>query len=95
MVTNYIHIDATLCKTKEELFNTFKKILNFPDYFSHNWDSFEEIINDLEIDYHTAVIISNYKSLLMDNKEDKTIFKEIIENANAENVYKFYKIQLL
>jgi RNAse (barnase) inhibitor barstar len=88
-------MDGTLCKTKEELFNTFKNGLNFPDYFSHNWDSFEEIINDLDIDYHTAVIISNYKSLLMDNKEDKTIFKEIIENANAENVYKFYKIQLL
>lgn len=95
MVNNYIHIDATLCKTKQELFNTFRKELNFPDYFSNNWDSFEEIINDLELDHQTIIIISNYKILLADNKVDKTIFRDIIANANLENVYKFYKIQEL
>ncbi|HMP29122.1 MAG TPA: barstar family protein [Saprospiraceae bacterium] len=94
MSSTIISIDGAQCKTKSELFDTFCKTLDFPDYFGNNWDSFEEIINDLELPINTQILITNYKLLLEQYKEDKTIFKEILAQANLENAYKFYKIQL-
>ena len=87
-----IIIDGKECTNKAELFNTFKNKLNFPDYFGENWDSFEEIVNDLSLPQHTVILISFCKSLLSENKEDKLIFKDIIKNSNEENDYKFYKV---
>ena len=92
---NTIIIDGNNCKTKQDLFDTFKTVLQFPDYFSNNWDSFEEVINDLKLPKHTMLLITFYKTLLKENKEDKLIFLEIIKAANIENDYKFYKILAL
>lgn len=95
MNINTIIIDGNNCKSKQDLFNSFNTALDFPDYFGHNWDSFEEIINDLGFLQHTIILISSYKSLLTENKEDKKIFSEIIKNSNLENDYKFYKIMAI
>lgn len=34
-------------KTKEAIIDAFAKALDFPAYYSRNWDSFEEIISDM------------------------------------------------
>jgi RNAse (barnase) inhibitor barstar len=41
-------IDASSCKTKRELLTVFQRALEFPSYFGHNWDAFDECITDLE-----------------------------------------------
>jgi RNAse (barnase) inhibitor barstar len=89
---NTIIIDGNNCKSKQDLFDTFKAVLRFPDYFTYNWDSFEEVINDMKLPKHTMILLTFYRALLKENKEDKLIFLEIIRAANIENDYKFYKI---
>lgn len=36
-----------MCRTKPEFFRTIQQALEFPDYFGHNWDAFNECISDL------------------------------------------------
>jgi RNAse (barnase) inhibitor barstar len=42
-------IDAALCPTDQALFNIFAENLQFPDYFGHNWDAFNECLSDLVV----------------------------------------------
>lgn len=83
-----INIDGKRCATKLDLFNEFAFKCKFPDYFSNNWDSFDEIINDTDIfnvqDYDDIIIsISSWKYLLKINDNDKEIFMNIFNNNSA------------
>jgi RNAse (barnase) inhibitor barstar len=92
MQNSVIYIDGKNCLTKAALFDTFKSALPFPDYFTNNWDSFEEIINDLTFeDPTTIILIVNYKLLLQSEKKDKAIFKDIIRSSNEQNEYRFFR----
>lgn len=86
-----VFINGEQCSNKKELFLEFSKKLAFPDYFSNNWDSFEEIINDLEIDA-TTVVIYNVNSLLNEHSEDKSVLFEILNKVNQNNEYQFYNL---
>jgi RNAse (barnase) inhibitor barstar len=87
-----IYIDGKNCLTKTTLFDTFKNALPFPDYFTNNWDSFEEIINDLTfVGPIPIILIVNYKLLLESDKKDKAIFKDIIKSSNEQNEYRIFR----
>jgi hypothetical protein len=88
-INNAIHIDGTKCMTKEELFDTFFSILNFPDYFGYNWDSFEEIINDLNLDKDN-IILFNAQLILQEDEEGFEIFSNILHQTNSEQSYTFH-----
>jgi RNAse (barnase) inhibitor barstar len=36
------------CSTRDQFFQEWAAAFQFPHYFGHNWDAFEECINDLE-----------------------------------------------
>ena len=40
-------VDGRALHDKTALLSSFAIALHFPDYFGHNWDAFEEILNDL------------------------------------------------
>ena len=40
-------VSGKKCKTKAGLLDEFARVFSFPDYFGHNWDAFEDMINDL------------------------------------------------
>jgi hypothetical protein len=88
-----IYINGEDCKTKETLFQTFADELNFEDYFSNNWDSFEEIINDLYLETENQqIFITNYNHLLAEDQENLEIFESILKDSNENNDYQFYKV---
>jgi hypothetical protein len=87
------YINGEECKTKESLFKTFAEDLNFEDYFSNNWDSFEEIINDLYFETENQqIFITNYNHLLEKDTENLEIFESILIDSNKNNDYQFYKV---
>ncbi|UYN83847.1 MAG: barstar family protein [Microcella sp.] len=40
-------IRGSRCRTVQDLFNEFSAALQFPLYFGHNWDAFDECMRDL------------------------------------------------
>jgi RNAse (barnase) inhibitor barstar len=93
-IKNAVFINVEACSTKEELFSFFSEQLKFPDYFYGNWDSFEEIINDLPLNSE-VIILYNIDLLLPDQLEDKSIFMDIIHTVNQNQKYQFYTLNKL
>lgn len=81
-----IEIDGSICKDKKSLMNEMAKKLNFPCYFSHNWDSFDECLNDLEwLEFIGLLIVfKNTESLLVNELDNLDNFYDIILNATIE-----------
>jgi len=86
-----IIINGFECSDKENLFNTFGEELQFPDYFGHNWDAFEEVINDLPFTEDFRILITHYDELLKDLPEEKETLKSILKEANKNCSYQFLR----
>ncbi len=72
------------CRTKEALFKEFDEKFNFPEYFSYNWDSFDEIICDLSWIPEEEIILNivDYQLVLEDESdEEKDIFFDILSHV--------------
>ncbi len=82
----YTVIDGKECATKEELFEKFSSKLLFPNYFSNNWDSFDEIMSDLEwLDSNQFVLFfKNFDLLLSRAPKNRDVFLEIISETMKE-----------
>lgn len=53
----WVSVDGRRCTTREGLFVELARALDFPDYFHHNWGSFDECVHDLEWLDAEAVIL--------------------------------------
>ncbi len=82
----YTLIDGKECTTKEDLFGEFSSKLLFPAYFSANWDSFDEIINDLEwLDSNQFVLFfKNFDLLLSQDSKSRDVFLETLSETMKE-----------
>lgn len=69
--------------SKEQLFVFWLEELQFPDYFSFNWDSFDEILSDLSWlpEERVKVVHADIPSL---SKEDQKIYLELLIGAFRE-----------
>ena len=69
-------LDANKMKTWEALFVEFQKVMQFPDYFGHNLDAFEECMRDLyewiEGINEYIILIINSKNLLINETNKQT-----------------------
>ncbi|WP_270164503.1 barstar family protein [Paenibacillus sp. SYP-B4298] len=72
--------------TVEKLFDEFSAVYQFPYYFSANWNSFEECINDLAWLQADAYImcISNAENLLQLSNSDFDSFTSILADSVRE-----------
>ncbi|WP_394867308.1 barstar family protein [Paraclostridium bifermentans] len=81
-----VEIEGSNCKDKQRLMIEMDAKLNFPSYFSHNWDSLDECLNDLEwIDYGSLIIVlKDEESLLSNETYNLEYFYEIILDSLNE-----------
>lgn len=95
---NIVVIEGANCYDKQQLFEEFKKTCNFPEYFSDNWDSFEEILQDFVKHKNIGVefFFKHYKKILKNHPQEKEIFEEIMNYLPKEKcvIYKLKKISL-
>lgn len=74
------------CTTKESLFQEFAAALQFPYYFGHNWDAFDECIADLYwISASNYVfLITNFNKVLVNSTKDLNIFLDMLKDAMSQ-----------
>ncbi len=80
-------IDGEKVETIEVFYQTLAKALYFPDYFSHNMDSFDELINDLDwLDQNDIrIVFKNYDDFLSEeNDEIREIILTVLDDAAEE-----------
>lgn len=73
-----IILDFENISTKEDIFKIFKERLNYPDYFSNNWDSFYECYKDVSAEISVNIKIINLDKSKINN-DDLEVFMEIIK----------------
>jgi RNAse (barnase) inhibitor barstar len=76
-------VRGSKCRTSTGLFAEFARVLDFPDYFGHNWDALEECLADLE--WLPAkgyiLLLTDAEQILPDDEEDFATFLEILSDA--------------
>lgn len=71
------------CRTREGLLSEFARVLNFPDYFGHNWDALEECLADLEWlpAKGYVLVFTDADEVLPDDEEEYETFLEVVSDA--------------
>lgn len=79
-------IDGQKCAVLSHFYEEIAKALNFPDYFTHNFDSLDECMNDLSWVDSTEIhlLIFNYEDLLFEEKYNLDVINNIFANAMSE-----------
>jgi hypothetical protein len=77
------HLDGSDIKSKHDLFDQFQQIMQFPDYFGHNWDALDECLRDLEwlpaLGY--VLYFSSPEVFINTSPIEFKIFLEVIQSA--------------
>ena len=61
-------VDGRACRTRAAFFTEAARVLNFPEYFGHNWDALVDCLREVgAID----VVVSNAEELLADEPADR------------------------
>ena len=80
-------IDGELTQTTEQFFEKIAESIRFPEYFGHNLDSFDELINDLDwLDENDIkIVFKNYDDFLAEeNDEIREIILTVLDDAAEE-----------
>lgn len=80
-------IKGSQCKTKEALFKEFATVLEFPDYFGHNWDALDECIQDLAWlpAKKYVIFITDLDQIVIESVRDMhNLFLDILKDAVRE-----------
>ncbi|MCI0427085.1 MAG: barstar family protein [Nitrospiraceae bacterium] len=76
-------IKGAKCQTTDGLLIECARVLDFPDYFGHNWDALEECLADLEWlpAKGYVLLITDAAHVLSDDGEEYETFLEILRDA--------------
>ncbi|MCA9749317.1 MAG: barstar family protein [Chitinophagales bacterium] len=82
-------VDGTKSTTRDKFFQQIAAAMQFPDYFSHNLDSLDEIMSDLSwIEQEKInILIFGYDQLLINDNSAleavHNIFAHVIANSDS------------
>lgn len=70
-----ITVDAKLCKTLSQFYETLAEKLFFPDYFESTMDSLDELLNDLSWieDERLLIYFKNSSEFLINERNEKNL----------------------
>lgn len=74
-----LKLDGKKMKSKLDLFNEFRTVFQFPDYFNNNWDSLEECLNDLSWMKEKGYVIVISSALEILDKNHGCDFETLID----------------
>ena len=76
-------IKGAKCQTTAGLLIEFARVMDFPDYFGHNWDALEECLADLEWlpAKGYVLLINDAVQVLPNDEEEYETFLEILRDA--------------
>ena len=71
------------CRSASALFTELAEILEFPDYFGHNWDALEECLADLEWQPAKGYVLlfTDAELILPDDEDEFATFVEVLNDA--------------
>jgi RNAse (barnase) inhibitor barstar len=89
--THIAIIQGKECKNIDDFYTHFILQLNVPDYFGHNLDALEEVVNDLSWieQKKCCIIISDSKEFLKDDKYREDV-NDILNNIESKYVEVLY-----
>lgn len=73
-------------ETSEDVFREWSAALQFPYYFGHNWDAFDECITDLQWLPGSCyvLVVTQLDQVMPEFADDFKIFVDVPKNANEE-----------
>lgn len=76
-------IRGSHCRTTVGLFAEWAHVLDFPDWFGHNWDAFEECL--FTADPRTVVVLDADQVLVDEEPRQLATFLAIVDTVSQEN----------
>jgi RNAse (barnase) inhibitor barstar len=70
-------------RSQEDLFRELARVLEFPDYFGHNWDAVSDCLGDLDTEQPLALLVHNSAALWTRLTEEVNTFVEVWIDASA------------
>ena len=81
-----VTVDGEQCRTKTTALVEFAARLDFPPYFGHNWDAFEECLRDLA--WMPApgyvIVVNRAENILTESARDYSTFIDILSSAGEQ-----------
>lgn len=79
----FFHVRGRGVEDKDRFFQEAATVLNFPEYFGHNWDAFEECLTDMS--WHPApgylILCEDLESFRQQARDDFQTFLAISRDA--------------
>jgi RNAse (barnase) inhibitor barstar len=77
-------IDGHASRTRAGFFREVARMLQFPDYFGHNWDAFRDCLRDL---HRPTIIVARADELLLDeDPRQLTILLDVLADAAKDGL---------
>ena len=90
--TRYVFLDGTVCADLSACYRSLQEQLSLPDYFGHNLDALEEVLEDLEWINETCIkiILLNPTGLLAAEVHKKAAFLAVLNNSSNDKLQVYY-----
>ena len=70
-------------RSEEDLFRELARVLEFPDYFGHNWDAVSDCLGDTDTEQPLALLVHNSAALWGRMSEEMNTFVEVWMDVSA------------
>jgi RNAse (barnase) inhibitor barstar len=70
-------------RSQEDLFRELARVLEFPDYFGHNWDAVSDCLSDLDTEQPVVLLMHNGTALWSRMADDMATLVEIWIDVSA------------